>query len=231
LIGGQACIIYGAAEFSRDSDFVILSTDENLERLRKALKRLRAELVYFPPLEAGYLQKGHACHFRCRAKDVEGLRVDVIAKLRGCEECDKLWARRKTVKIKDGGSIDVISLQDLVRSKKTQRDKDWLMLKRLVENDMALNKNEPEAGHVRWWLNECRNAELLIELAKRYPKETKEASANRPLILLAAGLPDMQKLTLEFQKEELAERQKDIEYWDPLKKELEAFRRKKAVSA
>ena len=24
LIGGQACIIYGAAEFSRDSDFVLL---------------------------------------------------------------------------------------------------------------------------------------------------------------------------------------------------------------
>ena len=30
LIGGQACIIYGAAEFSRDSDFVILVNEENM---------------------------------------------------------------------------------------------------------------------------------------------------------------------------------------------------------
>ena len=45
LIGGQACIIYGAAEFSRDSDFVILCDDENLNYLNEALKALKAELM------------------------------------------------------------------------------------------------------------------------------------------------------------------------------------------
>jgi hypothetical protein len=228
LIGGQACIIYGAAEFSRDSDFVILATHQNLERLRKALKHLRAKPIYFPPLEAEYLKKGHACHFRCGAQDVEGLRIDVMVKLRGCEEFDKLWLRRKTIRIKDNGIIDVISLQDLVQSKKTQRDKDWLMLKRLVGNDIVLTKTGQKSEQIKWWLRECRNTELLIELSGKYRKETKAVSVDRPLLSFALR-SNKQKLSLELQKEEKSERQKDMEYWNPLKKELEALRHEKGA--
>ncbi len=34
LMGGQACVLYGAAEFSRDVDFAILADAGNLRRLR-----------------------------------------------------------------------------------------------------------------------------------------------------------------------------------------------------
>jgi hypothetical protein len=34
LMGGQACVFYGAAEFSRDSDFAIVADPENLARKR-----------------------------------------------------------------------------------------------------------------------------------------------------------------------------------------------------
>lgn len=43
LMGGQACVFYGAAEFNRDTDFAILADARNLARLRKALDELRAE--------------------------------------------------------------------------------------------------------------------------------------------------------------------------------------------
>jgi hypothetical protein len=33
-MGGQACVFYGAAEFSRDSDFAIVADPENLARKR-----------------------------------------------------------------------------------------------------------------------------------------------------------------------------------------------------
>ena len=33
LMGGQACVFYGAAEFSRDTDLLILAEAENLGRL------------------------------------------------------------------------------------------------------------------------------------------------------------------------------------------------------
>ena len=44
LMGGQACVLYGAAEFSRDTDLAILSSEANAERLRKALGALEAEV-------------------------------------------------------------------------------------------------------------------------------------------------------------------------------------------
>ena len=42
LMGGQACVFYGAAEFSRDTDFAILADAANLRRLRQALADLQA---------------------------------------------------------------------------------------------------------------------------------------------------------------------------------------------
>jgi hypothetical protein len=50
LIGGQACILYGAAEFSRDIDLVIMNSPENLEDLTLALEELKAERVFYPDL-------------------------------------------------------------------------------------------------------------------------------------------------------------------------------------
>ena len=78
LMGGQACVFYGAAEFSRDTDFVILADAANLARLRRALAELRAEPIAVPPFEIKFLRRGHALHFRCQHPEVLRLRVDVI---------------------------------------------------------------------------------------------------------------------------------------------------------
>jgi len=69
LMGGQACIFYGAAEFTRDTDFCVLCDDKNLERIKTALRDLKAVQVFFPPLEVRFLRKGHACHFVCGTND------------------------------------------------------------------------------------------------------------------------------------------------------------------
>jgi hypothetical protein len=77
-MGGQACILYGAAEFSRDVDLAVLADERNLARLRSALCELRATRVFVPPLSAEVLRRGHACHFRCAPRGAERLRIDVI---------------------------------------------------------------------------------------------------------------------------------------------------------
>lgn len=45
LMGGQACVFYGAAEFSRDTDIVLLADAVNMVRLRATLRELQAEQV------------------------------------------------------------------------------------------------------------------------------------------------------------------------------------------
>jgi len=53
LMGGQACVFYGAAEFSRDTDFAILADADNLERLNNALRELQASVIARAPHRVG----------------------------------------------------------------------------------------------------------------------------------------------------------------------------------
>jgi hypothetical protein len=74
-MGCQACILYGAAQFSRDTDLAVAVNSENLSRLTDALSKLQAECIALPPFEGQYLERGHAIHFRCRHPvELENLR-------------------------------------------------------------------------------------------------------------------------------------------------------------
>ena len=95
-MGGQACVIYGAAEFSRDTDLAILSDADNLTRLGHALADLQAERIAVPPFAKSFLDAGLAVHFRCRRQEANGLRIDVMSKMRGVDPFDLLWERRTT---------------------------------------------------------------------------------------------------------------------------------------
>ena len=226
LIGGQACIIYGAAEFSRDADFAVLASSANLARIKNALSDMDAENIYVPPLEKKYLDKGHACHFRCREESVKGIRIDILSRMRGCDDFDVLWEKRFTVKPEGGKPVDVIGLEDLVRSKKTQRDKDWFMIDRLVQNDIMLINN-PSGSKIRWRLLECRRADSLNGLVKKHPLIAQKCIRQRPLIEYAIE-ENINSLQPALESEEEAEREKDRQYWAPLRKELESLRSREA---
>ena len=58
-MGGQACVFYGAAEFSRDTDLAIVADVVNLARLRRALDDLQARVIAVPPFGLKYLRKGN----------------------------------------------------------------------------------------------------------------------------------------------------------------------------
>ena len=116
LMGGQACVFYGAAEFSRDTDLAIIADAPNLARLRQALADLQAEPIAVPPFELKFLRRGLALHFRCFHPEAMRMRVDVMSKMRGVDAFAKLWKRRTTIELPDGGICDILSLPDLVRA-------------------------------------------------------------------------------------------------------------------
>jgi hypothetical protein len=122
-MGGQACVFYGAAEFSRDADLVIVADPENLDRLRAALSELKATRIFVPELTEEFLRRGHAVHFRCTVPEANRIRVDVMSILRGVDSFDHLWQRRTTIADDAGNRYELLSLADLVRAKKTQRER------------------------------------------------------------------------------------------------------------
>jgi hypothetical protein len=224
LMGGQACVFYGAAEFSRDTDFAILADAANLARLRKALAELRAEPIAVPPFEIKWLRQGHAVHFRCQHPEALRMRVDVMSKMRGVDSFARLWKRRTTLQIPGGEKCDLLSLPDLVQAKKTQRDKDWPMIRRLVEASFFESRRKPNLAQIHFWLAELRTPQLLIEVARKNPVAVKKLAGKRPLLRLALD-GEAGKLEKALAAEELAERETDRRYWQPLKKALEELRR------
>ncbi|MDA1088669.1 MAG: hypothetical protein O2901_16865 [Verrucomicrobia bacterium] len=223
LMGGQACIFYGAAEFSRDTDIVLLAEPDNIDRLRTALDELQAVSIAVPPFDESYLHRGHALHFRCRRPDVDRMRIDVMSVLRGLDDFPALWKRRTTIKTEAGDVYDVLSLQDLVLAKKTQRDRDWPMLRRLVEAHYTEHSSSPNAAQVRFWLRESRTPSILTDITGRFPKEVSEAVEARPLLAHAVS-KDMEALESGLQQEEKDEQARDRQYWAPLVGELERLR-------
>jgi hypothetical protein len=216
-------VFYGAAEFSRDTDLVIFSEASNLARLQDALDELRAVRIAVPPFEPRYLELGLAVHFRCQAKGVVGIRVDVMSKLRGVAAFAELWDRRHSIDV-NGVRIDLLGLADLVRAKKTQRDKDWPMLARLLEADYAAHRHSPSPERIDFWLREMRTSELLVRLTAENADRARALTAVRPLLAAALG-GDEPALRQQLRTEEDAERQADRQHWAPLKRELERLRR------
>ncbi len=68
----------------------------------------------------------------------------------------RLRARRTTLSVGDD-KIELMSLPDLVQAKKTQRDKDWPMVRRLIEVNYFANRENSSREQVRFWFLELRS--------------------------------------------------------------------------
>jgi hypothetical protein len=223
LMGGQACVFYGAAEFSRDTDLLIPADPANLKRLDAALRALQAECIAVPPLALDYLKRGHAVHFRCHHPEAANIRVDVMSHLRGVAEFGTLWARRTTLTDADRTVYELLSLPDLVQAKKTQRSKDWPMLQRLLEAHYLRHRDDSTPEQRCFWLQELRSPELLVEATQRWPDLSEQIARQRPL-LSSAQLGRAEALRQALSVEERAEQEEDRAYWQPLRAELEQLR-------
>ena len=146
-MGGQACVLYGAAQFSKDVDFLILADEKNYVGLLDALKELEAVRIAVPKFDTDVLERGHAVHFRCQAPGVVGLRIDLMTRLRSMEDFPVLWARRTAIVGDDGGEINLLAIPDLVDAKKTQREKDWPVISALVEEHYHSLGMEPNSNY------------------------------------------------------------------------------------
>lgn len=221
-MGGQACILYGGTEFSRDTDLAVLAEPDNLRLLQAALGELQAEVVAVPQFEAKYLEMGLAVHFRCRHPDADKQRVDVMSKMRGVDAFPVLWSRRTTLASEDE-TVEVMALPDLIRAKKTQRDKDWPMIASILEVHYHRNRDEPAPARIEFWARELRTPSSLLQVALRFPADCARLVSVRPL-LSAALAGDKAAVTSGLKAEEEAERAADRVYWAPLRKELERLR-------
>ena len=221
-MGGQACVMYGGAEFSRDTDIAFLASEENISLLRSALQDLHAKRIALPPFDIQFLIRGHAIHFRSYHPDALHIRLDVMSVMRGVDDFGQLWSRRAIVPTDDGVPLNILSLPDLVRAKKTQRDKDWPMIRRLIESDY-IRQSKPTVEQVKFWCMESRTPEMLLELSHAYREQCEQLKPARK-VLEYVYTHQTDEVEAELLREEMKERAADRRYWEPLRKELEDLR-------
>jgi hypothetical protein len=161
--------------------------------------------------------------FRCQAPGVEGLRVDLMSKLRLLDTFEVLWERRTTFVDDAGHEFNLLSVPDLVRSKKTARNKDWPVIELLVNIHIHENLAAPRADWIHFWLSECRTPVQLVALARRFAVECRALTPNRPLLVHALS-GDEAALIPALDAEMRAEQAVDRAFWEPVRRELELMR-------
>ena len=153
--------------------------------------------------------------------------------MRGVAPFADLWQRHTTAVLDGSVEVNMLGLADLIQAKKTQRDKDWIMIRKLLARHYRVSQREPTNEPVAFWLREGRTSQMLRVVANPdesrdeatvgFPDAAKMTVGQRPLIAFALS-GDIGRLNKELAAEERAERQADRTYWAPLKAELQQLR-------
>ena len=117
-----------------------------------------------------------------------------------------------TLQDSDGSIYEILGIEDLVKAKKTQRDKDWPMIRRLLDSHYDEFQDNPTEEQIRFWLRESRTPEVLIAVAARYPELRDRVLKNRAVLqetFSASRTAVRHALAIE----EAAERTSDEIYW------------------
>lgn len=88
------------------------------------------------------------------------------------------------------------------------------------------NRAHPTPQQVSFWLRELRTPELLISTTANAADAAVHESKTRPLLRHALKA-DNNVLTQSIYEEEIECRKVELEYWAPLKAELEQLRRQR----
>ena len=225
VIGGQAVVVYGASQFTRDADFWINPTKINLNRLKKALKELKTTPRFLPPLKLSYLKKGHGVHFRFSYKGHNFL-IDILGKPPRVSGFLPAWKNAEPIQW-HGLKIPVLDIRRLVDTKKTNRERDYLVIQSLTELvfENAIRNKSTQKLVAGWLAKESRNPSHLKMIARTWKNGKKVLlESKRPAAILAAQgatVPQI-KAELEIEKERL--KKENIEYWRPLIHELRRLR-------
>jgi hypothetical protein len=214
LISGQACVAYGASQFTEDIDLWVNPARRDFEGLLRILARAGAKAHKLtPPLDLGFLRKGHGFHFLVPPATY----IDVMGVPPRVGPFSGAWARARRM-ITDWGKLRVVAPEDLVLLKRTNRPGDYEAISNLVRLRV---EEEPERRRViRWALENTFDADDLIDFAGR----ARRLGVPRPRRPALAALPRRREAARLLALEAHRVQERGRRYWLPLLRELKRLR-------
>jgi hypothetical protein len=189
LTSGQACVVYGIQQTTKDSDWIIVPDD--IEKLHGLLAdwdkagayRARYRSICGAPLERAYLGHGWTSHLAVVevAKGVEH-HVDIFGKPPRVEHWES-----------DRDDAEIASRHMVGQMKKTDRDKDWPIV-------FSLGRQMLERGDWRGLLH-LQDAEALVDSWPHVPAgERSELVRQRPLLAMIDQSPDRLRRAIAIER-------------------------------
>ena len=178
LIGGQATVIYGAADFTQDVDIWIRADAANFARLLRSLASCRAQVHKLtPPLTLYWARRGHGFHFMVPARPSR-VPLDVLARP---PRVHGFAAARKRARIEDTdwGRLPVVAEEDLVLLKRTNRPQDYAVISRLAMLRVG-QTDKPRRSLVAWASANTFRFEDLADLVNRFGDQLRTTDGVAP---------------------------------------------------
>jgi len=177
LIGGQAAILYGAAHFTQDLDLWIRPTSRNWRAFLSALGRVRARVHKLtPPASLRWVRRGHGFHFLIPQKGRLPAYLDAMGRPPRTGPFGEAARRSRRIDT-PWGTLRVVSIEDLVRLKQTNRPGDYEVISRLVRIRLG-ELRSPSSGQMAWAVRNTFRIEDLTALLSEYGERVRMAAAD-----------------------------------------------------
>lgn len=167
ISSGQAAVLHHLAVMSKDGDWIIREDDETMKHILSVLSNYNARYRFGAPLDIKWMAGGWSAHFEFNYDQIR-VRADFIT--RPPRISDSLLA--ELWRVYSGKDIPFIDVKTLAEVKKTNREKDYIII-----GELARLMTDPKDQILY-----SRSARELIFLKKEHPDLVLELENQRPVL-------------------------------------------------
>ncbi len=167
LAGGQAVILHRLAIMSKDGDWILREEPEVTEHVLSVLAGYGARYRFGAPLDTRWLAGGWSTHLEFQWQEMR-VRTDFITRPPRLDQqsLQRIWRSA------EGQEVPFASVVDLADMKKTNREKDYVVIGELARR---MSDTDDQILY-------SRSVRDLIALAAQYPDKVRRLAEKRPAL-------------------------------------------------
>jgi len=171
LSSGQAVVLHRLAIMSKDGDWILRETQEDLDHVRGVLAECGARYRFGAPLDVRWMAGGWSAHLEFQEAPLR-VRTDFVTRppRLSADDLDALWEEQREAE------LPYVDVRRLVELKKTNREKDYVVI-----GELARRLPSP-----RDRLLASRSARDILDLTREHPALQRELTSIRPTLRAAA---------------------------------------------
>jgi hypothetical protein len=188
LGGGQAVVLHRLAIMSKDADWILQEDQETMDHVLSVLEGYGARYRFGAPLDIRWLTGGWSAHFEFTWEKLR-VRTDFVTRppRLSTERLKSLWQEQ------EGRDIPFVNVRDLAELKKTNREKDYVVIGELARNMQDIDDQ----------ILYSRSARDLIRIAAEQPEKVKKLAQKRPVLRVVSKGLDAVEAALDMERRNL----------------------------